>query len=291
MVMHSHCRRHARCHAAFTLVEILVVIAIIAILVSLVLVAAGRLLQQSKSTASKTNLRTIAQASTIYSTDNNGYLLSPRTTQLEGNDKAERYWIWDFGTDSQGQQRQDMESALKDGAAYEYIGEIGIYRSPIDPTERLRSYSLNGFIGVSTGANEDDTLKSDLENGQRSHWLTCNTKSQIPHPSETICVIAESGPGNESSSGNGNVDGWVINTNGTEWWRYPALWLDDGVNVAFLDGSMKTVRLDTSKTLREFWYSGSDVFDYAANPGVAKDYNRLKNMLFHGRITSLLASN
>ena len=65
------CRR-ALC--AFTLVELLVTIAIIALLLSLMLPALKRSLRHARSTVCMYNLRTIDQMMMLYRTDNNGWL-------------------------------------------------------------------------------------------------------------------------------------------------------------------------------------------------------------------------
>lgn len=66
--------RHART-SAFTLVELLVVIGIIAVLISILLPALGRVREQGKTAACLSNLRQIGHALQTYATANNGYLV------------------------------------------------------------------------------------------------------------------------------------------------------------------------------------------------------------------------
>jgi prepilin-type N-terminal cleavage/methylation domain-containing protein/prepilin-type processing-associated H-X9-DG protein len=63
---------------AFTLVELLVVIGIIAILIAMLLPALSRAKQQSNSTVCKSNLRTLGQMLRIYESENKGFLYPVR---------------------------------------------------------------------------------------------------------------------------------------------------------------------------------------------------------------------
>lgn len=62
--------------SGFTLIELLVVIAILASLMSLVILAAGRSLESARRTACASNLRQIATASLLFTTENNGRILA-----------------------------------------------------------------------------------------------------------------------------------------------------------------------------------------------------------------------
>ena len=84
----------------------------------------------------------------------------------------------------------EMQTAIKDGAAYPYIGDVTAFQSPLDPTigdldayldanihqqsgqprDRIRSYAVNAFIGCLWGADDMTTYRDNpplnlLDNG------------------------------------------------------------------------------------------------------------------------------
>ncbi|MBC8200974.1 MAG: prepilin-type N-terminal cleavage/methylation domain-containing protein [Planctomycetes bacterium] len=297
----------------FTLIELLIVIAIIAILVGFTVVVAGGMMNRAKSTKDMANHRIIGTATWSHSVDNKGSLLHPRIyahiwgPEPQDNstqEQIQRMWIAADGQDANGYDRTvlfegqqvELQSALKDGAAYPYIGDLMVYQSPLDPTvgdvndftggnanisaKRIRSYSLNGFIGVEWGADDYVGFRDDeMQLQENGYWHATETVSQIPQPSNTMCSIGE-----DDKNGR-NLNGWILNPDSTieTWHDYPAFWDETGVNISYIDGSTGFIEL-SSDSLKQSWENdGHD----GTTDGL-KEYRAFRKVLLPGRIGTIL---
>jgi len=280
----------------FTLIELLVVIAIIGILMSLAVTGIGMMLTRTKATKDLTNHKTIAAASWSHSLDHNGRLLHPRT-QIDADDSTdsqiERFWVKSY--DETNATRLDGEKelalALEDGAAFPYIENINSYKSPLDPTKRLRSYSLNAFVGVEFGI--DDSQLFNIT-GLSEFFIPAMTASQIPQPSSTMASISE----DDRRTGGPNWNGWLLHPKNDMpfliWYDIPAFWVPNEVGTSNVDGSTQTIKL-TTQGLKDRW---EEIIADPQNTGFKKwndtdrtsegDYNRFRKKLLPGRIGSIL---
>ncbi len=233
--------------AGFTLVELLLVIAIIAIVLALILVAINKLQNQARATNCLANQRQLALANQAYASDNAGRLASPRTDRYppEGPMKpVPNSWVDTAGALSGG---LETVKSLEQGALWEYLDQNPrAYVSPQDPTGRVRSYSFNAFVGV--GDNDYDHRCDDLwlfpDPGSpetpdtiRGQQFKTVTMAQIPQPSRTMATITE-----DDAYGY-NTQGWCIRvrppaSTAGDWIDTPAIWNTGRVNISYMDGSI-----------------------------------------------------
>ncbi|HIA72195.1 MAG TPA: type II secretion system protein [Phycisphaerales bacterium] len=283
----------------FTLIELLVVIAILAILVGLVVVVASAMMKQAKSTKDMGNHRTIGSATWSFAADNKGMLLHPRTEPTGSGtpstqEQIDRFWVAAHGDDIDGNARVEtvegkqveLLTALKDGAAYQYIGDVTVYQSPLDPTigqidqfvsgntniptSRIRSYSLNAFVGV-----EGD----EIVDVSTPLLVSTLTLSQVPQPSNTMCSIGE-----QDKDGR-NLNGWLVNpTTANNFVDFPAFWDEGKVNVSYIDGSTGSIKLE-SDALEAAWESNGHNVTVDAG---SMEYKQFKKIMLPGVIGSIL---
>lgn len=161
----SHLSRK-ECNEGFTLVELLVTIAVIAILVGLLLPAVGRAKGRALNTVCIGNFRQLTACWKMYSDDNSGKLVLvnfkaiPNPGQSVINTNA---WVRGSMNDDAveyppiepGVLDSTNVNGIKWGSLYQYSSALGIYRCPQDQVtvngvSRVRSYAINGWMGGTT---------------------------------------------------------------------------------------------------------------------------------------------
>ena len=115
------CTRARRC--AFTLVELLVVIGIIALLIGILLPALNAARARAKATVCLSNLRQVGSAAIMYATEFRGHL--PISSHTSGNMFSDGNWI---------------VTLVPYGAPQQ------VRRCPDDPTNRATSYVTNDYL-------------------------------------------------------------------------------------------------------------------------------------------------
>lgn len=274
----------------FTITELLVVVAIIAVILGLVFVAFPKITGGARASRCQANQRAIALSAMSYATDNKTRLVSPRTEPTTETSLGyqtfpqagsyKHFWVAAFdgsGTYAgqlTGSPSRETIVALRNGALWDYTGNVEIYKSPFDPTPRLRSYSINGFVGVKYHDDADLPTIPD----QYKHDTT--TLSRIPQPARTFYTIAEWDRRDISVNNDFNFNGFMVHPDAASqyWFDIPATWHED-VTISYVDGSTGAIQLQ-NKALMD---ADDDGHDFAESGG-ALDFHEFRKMLLPGLI-------
>jgi prepilin-type processing-associated H-X9-DG protein/prepilin-type N-terminal cleavage/methylation domain-containing protein len=234
----------------FTLVELLLVIAVISILAALLLPALGKARSRALGAFCLNNARQLGIAWVTYSDDHSGRL----AYNFGGNSSSrgiaphnELNWVnnimnWELDADNTNL------AGIKNAALGPYTSSTRIYHCPSDAalsavqkgagwTERIRSYSMNAMVG---DAGDASTSGSNVNNPDYVQFFTM---SAIPQPTK-IFVFLDEHPDSIN-------DGYFLNK---AYYYYPS-WIDlpasyhsGAANFAFADGHSEPHRWKGSGT-------------------------------------------
>src|SRR5258706_5261167 len=157
---------------AFTLVELLVVIGIIALLIAILLPALSAARAQGMKLKCSANLRTLGQVIALYSNENKGWI--PR--DYSWGDPAHRFWADLFAR----MMRYEMPPEVPSGSqAYDqsmapYFAKIEMYQCPVFPNEQQPvDFVVNGWdINVPGGATGSFLKITSLRRGAELILIT-----------------------------------------------------------------------------------------------------------------------
>lgn len=135
-----------RCRA-FTLIEILVVVAIIALLIAILLPSLAGAKEASRRTICLHNTKMLGQCWQIYHTENKGALVGGQASPYPSTDPYYSVnppgWVRYIGTLPAQQPVAVQQAALRDGALFKYARFLEIYHCPAVAKGEIRTYSLN----------------------------------------------------------------------------------------------------------------------------------------------------
>jgi len=193
----------------FTLLELLAVIATIAILAALLLPVLSKAKIKAQQTTCLSNLRQQGYGWSMFAADNNGRLVQSYPTN---NPNA---WVQGDMTRASDASNADL---LRQGELYPYNRDVAIYHCPADigvtingatvPT--VRSYSMNSFMG------ERDSAIGPIPATSDGYVLFFVKESDIRRPAEMWVLLDE----DERSINDGF---FVTDPAARVWYDFPAI--------------------------------------------------------------------
>ena len=230
------CRRWA----GFTLLELLVVVAVVAVLAGLLLPALAGARRAGQAIACVNNIRQVALAWHLYADDDDdalAYNLGRNETRQTIADGTFLNWVNNVMTWELDEDNTNTTWVTRGGLGPYGGGAVSLYRCPTDSVlsdrqeeagwdVRVRSVSMNAMVG---NAGEFTARGTNVNvPGYRQFFRL----AQIPEPSQ-IFVFIEEHP--ESID-----DGYFLNKPWTrEWHDLPASYHDGAANLAFADGHVE----------------------------------------------------
>jgi len=230
---------------AFTLVELLVVIAIIAILMAILMPALNRAKEQGKRAVCLNNLRQLTLAWIVYADENDDKLVRGDVREHDGLHPDEIPWVeqdWASGTQRKSVPEQII--AVKAGALFPYTKNVDLYRCPVAYPGEIRTYSAVDAMNC-----------DDLDGG-----VMIKKRMQIKNASERVVFVDDSGAT--------PMGGWSVHYSYNSWWDEPPLRHGNGASWSFADGHS------------EYWkWKESDTPKFNPNnEGLWKHVDRVKDI-------------
>jgi prepilin-type processing-associated H-X9-DG protein/prepilin-type N-terminal cleavage/methylation domain-containing protein len=175
-VMNSHRPHRPRRQLAFTLVELLVVIGIIAVLIAILLPALNKARKQAQTVQCASNLRQLYALTMIYSNTYKGYTLPSRIWSGSGKNN---YWC---GVDVLGPLMGVKRGANEDQTSVlDRISKMldcpAVQRDRVGTTSDFNiDYTYNSNLGDDRGQNEQDTSYASFH-----PWAFFKKRTQVPN--------------------------------------------------------------------------------------------------------------
>ncbi len=247
-------RRFVKPRAAFTLVELLVVMSIIAVLISLVFPTFGTVKEQGNVVLCTNHLQQLFRAVSAYAQDNDG-----RFPNNEGGASGiPKSWISGYSlTGSNGVE------TITQGLLYPYVNDIRVYRCPSFPSkEFVRSYSMADYL---SGKRAPTRYRNNNAISYRGDTRPrAETFAAVERPALTLMITEENPAGFPPRDGRVYInDGFFMRSTADRPATYhrvnPANPWDGKCNVLFVDGHIELLSTRLADMAYQAYYRMPEV--------------------------------
>jgi prepilin-type processing-associated H-X9-DG protein/prepilin-type N-terminal cleavage/methylation domain-containing protein len=213
---------------AFTLVELLVVIAVLAILAGLLLPAVAKAKAKSQAIYCANNMRQMQLAWYIYA-DQNEDVMPLNDVNTEGNDVLGSWVLGNAGLQA------DL-SNLTNGTLYPYVGNVRSYRCPTDFAKTAGGVPVTRSYAIQVSLHSIGIVAAFTWPAPYMQFADCVKVASLvqPGPARTWTFIEPSA----ASHDYGSWDFYVLGLNQT-WAHQPSDRHSSGCNLSFADGHVE----------------------------------------------------